>query len=85
MSPAYKEGRPLAINNTPPVPTRYGLLVSDWQKPQRLLDFKTGKELSQLQGDVGYYASFATVFDDVMYSVRRGGGSTPVVVNGKLI
>ena len=74
MNEAYRSGRPLAINNTPPVPTRNGLLVSDWQRPQRLLDFATGKELSQLPGDAGYYASFATVFDDVMYHVRRGGG-----------
>jgi glycerophosphoryl diester phosphodiesterase len=75
MHPGYQAGRPLAINNTPPVPTRHGLLVSDWQKPQRLLDYATGKELSQLPGDVGYYASFATVFDDIMYTVRRGGGN----------
>ncbi|MDP6059886.1 MAG: PQQ-binding-like beta-propeller repeat protein, partial [Pirellulaceae bacterium] len=85
MNAAYHDGRPLAINNTPPVPTRHGLLVSDWQKPQRLLDFTTGKELSQLQGDVGYYASFATVFDDVMYSVRRGGGSALRLPEGKEI
>jgi outer membrane protein assembly factor BamB len=85
MNAAYHDGRPLAINNTPPVPTRHGLLVSDWQKPQMLLDFTTGKELSQLQGDVGYYASFATVFDDVMYSVRRGGGSALRLPEGKEI
>ena len=75
MQPAYADGRPLAINNTPPVPTRFGLLVTDWQKPQYLLDYASGQRLSTLSGDTGYYASFATVFDDVMYSVRRGGGS----------
>jgi outer membrane protein assembly factor BamB len=75
LNAAYRDGRPLAINNTPPVPTEHGLLVSDWQKPQHLLDFATGKELAKLPGDVGYYASFATVFDRIMYSVRRGGGS----------
>jgi outer membrane protein assembly factor BamB len=85
MHPIYQDGRPLAINNTPPVPTRHGLLVSDWQKPQRLLDMATGNELSQLSGDVGYYASFATVFDDIMYSVRRGGGNAIQLPDGKEI
>jgi outer membrane protein assembly factor BamB len=75
MQPGYASGRPLAINNTPPLPTRFGLLVSDWQKPQYLLDYATGERLATLEGNTGYYASFATVFDDVMYSVRRGGGS----------
>jgi outer membrane protein assembly factor BamB len=74
LDAAYKEGRPLAVINTPPVPTRFGLLVSDWQKPQRLLDYSTGEQKKSLEADVGYYASFATVFDDVMYCVRRGGG-----------
>lgn len=75
MQASHANGRPLAINNTPPVPTRFGLLVTDWQKPQYLLDYATGKRLAILSGDTGYYASFATVFDDVMYSVRRGSGS----------
>ena len=83
MDPNYQKGRPLAINSTPPVPTRHGLLVSDWQKPQRLLDYTTGEQKSELAGDVGYYASFATVFDDVMYSVRRGGGSALRLPSGK--
>lgn len=83
MQPSYGAGRPLAINNTPPVPTRLGLLVTDWQKPQYLLDFASGKRLSTLSGDTGYYASFATVFDDVMYSVRRGGGSAIQLSDGK--
>ena len=85
MNRVYRDGRPLAINNTPPVPTRHGLLVADWQKPQRLMDFATGRELSQLNGDVGYYASFATVFDDVMYTVRRGGGSAVRMPEGNEI
>ena len=74
MNAAYEQGRPLAINNTPPVPTRFGLLVSDWQKPQYLLDYATGQQTQQLAADTGYYASFATVSDDLLYSVRRGGG-----------
>jgi outer membrane protein assembly factor BamB len=83
MNSAYQDGRPLAINNTPPVPTRHGLLVTDWQKPQRLLDFATGEGRAELAGDVGYYASFATVFDDRMYSVRRGGGNVLQLPDGK--
>ncbi len=85
MHPNYQDGRPLAINNTPPVPTQHGLLVSDWQKPQQLMEFATGTQLSQLAGDVGYYASFATVFDDVMYSVRRGGGNAIHLQDGREI
>jgi outer membrane protein assembly factor BamB len=83
MQSSYAAGRPLAINNTPPIPTRFGLLVTDWQKPQYLLDYSSGERLSTLQGDTGYYASFATVFDDVMYSVRRGGGSAIHLPDGK--
>lgn len=83
MQPSYAEGRPLAINNTPPIPTRFGLLVTDWQKPQYLLDYASGKRLSTLSGDTGYYASFATVFDNVMYSVRRGGGSAIRLPDGE--
>ena len=80
----YRHGRPLAINNTPPVPTRFGLLVSDWQKPQRLLDYATGESLATLAGDVGSYSAFATVFDDVMYCVRRGGGVALHLPDGKV-
>ncbi len=83
MQPSYAAGRPLAINNTPPIPTRFGLLVTDWQKPQYLLDYTSGKRRSTLTGDTGYYASFATVFDDVMYSVRRGGGSAIRLPDGE--
>jgi len=85
LNPSYENGRPLAINNTPPVPTRHGLLVSDWQKPQRLLDYATGEQKVELAGDVGYYASFATVFDDIMYSVRRGGGSALRLPSGQSV
>ena len=74
LNSSYREGRPLAIINTPPVPTRHGLLVNDWQKPLVLLDYATGQQLSRPPGNVGSYAAFATVFDDVLYSVRRGGG-----------
>ena len=83
MQSSNAEGRPLAINNTPPIPTRFGLLVTDWQKPQYLLDYASGKRVSTLSGDTGYYASFATVFDDVMYSVRRGGGSAIRLPDGE--
>ncbi|MED5447885.1 MAG: PQQ-binding-like beta-propeller repeat protein, partial [Planctomycetota bacterium] len=75
LKTSYKDGRPLAIINTPPVPTPNGLLVNDWQKPLWLLDYKTGTPIKQLAGDVGAYAAFATIFDDVLYSVRRGGGT----------
>lgn len=85
MTPDYQSGRPLAINSTPPIPTRHGLLVSDWQKPQWLLDYTTGEQISELAGNVGYYNSFATVFNDVMYSVRRGGGSAVQLANGKTL
>jgi outer membrane protein assembly factor BamB len=83
MDPDYQQGRPLAINSTPPIPTRYGLLVSNWQKPQLLLDYMTGEHKIELAGNVGYYSSFATVFDNVMYSVRRGGGSALRLPNGE--
>lgn len=73
LKEAYRLGRPLAINQTPPVPTNHGLLVSDWQAPQFLLDYETGKQLAVLNGNVGYYAAYPTVFHDVMYCARRGG------------
>lgn len=80
---SYAAGRPLAINNTPPMPTRVGLLVTDWQKPQYLLDFASGERLATLSGNTGYYASFPTVFEDVMYSVCRGGGSAVRLSDGE--
>ena len=83
LNTSYADGRPLAINNSPPIPTRFGLLVTDWQKPQSLLNYADGRRLTTLSGDTGYYASFATVFDDVMYSVRRGGGSAIHLPDGK--
>jgi outer membrane protein assembly factor BamB len=81
----YREGRPLAINQTPPVPTRHGLLVSDWQAPQYLLEWKTGEELARLDGNVGYYAAFATVFGDVMFCARRGGSLAMQTPSGKTL
>ncbi len=73
LEPDYRTGRPLAINQTPPVPTRAGLLVNDWQSPQHLLGHATGRPLARIDGNVGYYAAFASVFDGVMYAARRGG------------
>ena len=75
LNASYRDGRPLAIINTPPVPTAKGLLVNDWQKPLWLVDYTTGKTIRRLAGDVGAYAAFAPVFDAVLYSVRRGGGT----------
>ncbi len=83
LAASYEEGRPLAINNTPPVPTPHGLVVSDWRNPQFLLDYKTGTEKAVYIGDIGHYGSFATVFDNVLYSVRRGGGVAFNVLGGK--
>jgi outer membrane protein assembly factor BamB len=73
LNPDDSKGRPLAINQTPPVPTRHGLLVSDWQTPQFLLSYDTGQQLARIDGNVGYYAAFPTVFEGVMYCARRGG------------
>jgi outer membrane protein assembly factor BamB len=70
---SYRTGRPLAINQASPVPTAHGLLVSDWQTPQLLLDYATGKQLARLAGNTGIYAAFATAFDDTMYCAWRGG------------
>jgi len=83
LAASYEEGRPLAINNTPPVPTPHGLVVSDWRNPQFLLDYKTGKEKAVYIGDIGHYGSFATFFDDILYSVRRGGGVAFSMPGGK--
>jgi len=78
-------GRPLAINQAPPLPTPHGLLVSDWQKPQFLLNYATGEPLAQLDGNVGYYAAFATVFDDVMYNACRGGAVALRIPGGEVV
>jgi outer membrane protein assembly factor BamB len=81
----YRLGRPLAINQSPPMPTPHGLLVSDWQRPQFLLDYGTGEPLAQLDGNVGYYAAFATVFDDVMYTACRGGAMALKIPGGEVV
>jgi outer membrane protein assembly factor BamB len=81
----YRHGRPLAIIQSPPIPTPHGLLVSDWQKPQFLLDYHTGRQLAELDGDVGHYAAFATVFDDVMYTTCRGGAIALKIPGGDVI
>jgi outer membrane protein assembly factor BamB len=81
----YRQGRPLAINQAPPIPTRHGLLVSDWQKPQFLVDYHTGEPLAQLDGDVGYYAAFATEFDDVMYTACRGSVIALRIPGGEVV
>jgi outer membrane protein assembly factor BamB len=73
LDESYRRGRPLAINQTPPVPAAQGLLASDWQTPQLLLDYATGRQVARLAGNVGYCAAFATVFDQTMYCASRGG------------
>jgi outer membrane protein assembly factor BamB len=72
LKPDYEHGRPLAINNTPPVPTRHGLICADWRSSQHLLDFRTGENVSEIKADVGYYASFANASGDVLFAARRG-------------
>jgi outer membrane protein assembly factor BamB len=81
----YRRGRPLATNQTPPIPTPHGLLVSDWQKPQWLLDYSTGEPFAELGGDAGYYAAFATVFNGVMYTACRGGAIALKVPGGEVV
>jgi len=72
LDESYRLGRPLAVNQSPPVPTPQGILATDWQTPQILLDPATGRELARLQGNAGAYAAFTTVFDGTMYSAWRG-------------
>ena len=81
----YKRGRPLAINNTPAVPTAAGLLVSDWTRIQYLLDYTTGEQIRSLDGNVGSYAAFATVSDDRMFTVARGVGTALSLSSGETI
>ena len=81
----YRKGVPLAINQAPPVPTSMGILASDWQTPQLVIDHKTGKTLSTIDGNVGYYSAFATVFDEIMYCARRGGAAAIDLQTGKTI
>ena len=85
LKPEYTDGRPLAINQTPPIPTRFGLLVSDWQTPQFLLDYETGEEIARFEANVGYYAAFATVFDDIMYIARRYGRVALKLPSGEVV
>ena len=85
LKPAYADGRPLAINQTPPIPTKFGLLVSDWQSPQFLLNYQTGEEIRQFDIDIGYYAAFATIFDDILYIARRYGRSAIRLPLGEVV
>ena len=81
----YKDGRPLAINNTPPVPTPAGLLVSDWTRMQYLLDYATGKQIRSLDSNVGSYAAFAAASSDRMFTVARGVGASLDLATGETI
>ena len=85
LKPDYKQGRPLAINNTPAVPTSEGLLVSDWTSIQYLLDYETGKQIRSLESNVGSYAAFATASDSHMFTVARGVGASLELSSGKTI
>ncbi len=85
LQEAYRLGRPAAMIQTPPVPTKHGLLVSDWQAPQFLLNYTTGDQLARLEGNVGSYVAFATVFDDIMYCARRGGAVALKVPTGEVV
>ncbi|MDP6111483.1 MAG: PQQ-binding-like beta-propeller repeat protein [Planctomycetota bacterium] len=81
----YRRGRPLAVNQSPPIPLTDGLLVSDWQSPQFLLDYGTGKKLATLKGNIGYYDSFPCEFDGVMYCARRGGSEAIRIPSGEVV
>jgi len=83
LKPEYQLGRPLAIIQTPPAPTPLGLLVSDWQSPQFLLGATTGRQIAQIDGNVGTYVAFATAYDGVMYAARRGGAMAVQLPSGK--
>ncbi|MCP4816601.1 MAG: PQQ-binding-like beta-propeller repeat protein [Planctomycetaceae bacterium] len=85
INPDYKQGRPLAINNTPAVPTAAGLLVSDWTRIQYLLDYTNGKQIRSLDSNVGSYAAFATVSDDRMFTIARGVGASLELSSGKTV
>jgi outer membrane protein assembly factor BamB len=85
INPDYKQGRPLAINNTPAVPTASGLLVSDWTRIQHLLDYTTGEQIQSHDSNVGSYAAFATVRDDRMFTVARGVGASLDLSSGETI
>jgi outer membrane protein assembly factor BamB len=81
----YKKGRPLAINNTPAIPTPVGLLVSDWTRIQYLLDYASGKQIRSLDSNVGSYAGFATVSGDRMFTIARGVGACLQLSSGETI
>ncbi|MEZ6049316.1 MAG: PQQ-binding-like beta-propeller repeat protein, partial [Planctomycetaceae bacterium] len=85
MTRDYATGRPLGINQAPPLPTSRGLLVTDWQKPQYLIDYQTGEDQLELAGDAGYYSSFPFVANDVMYTVCRGKASALSLKDGSEI
>jgi outer membrane protein assembly factor BamB len=85
LKPDYEHGRPLAINNTPPVPTRHGLIGADWRSSQHLLDFQSGETLSEIKADVGYYASFANASGDVLFAARRGRAEANRLPGGESI
>ena len=72
LKPDYEHGRPLAINNTPPVPTPHGLICADWRSQQYLLDYRSGETLAEINADVGYYASFANTSGNILFAARRG-------------
>ena len=85
LRPDYKKGRPLAINNTPAVPTPVGLLVSDWTRIQYLLDYASGKQIRSLDSNVGSYAGFATVSGDRMFTIARGVGAALKLSSGETL
>ncbi|MBG86737.1 MAG: hypothetical protein CMO80_07540 [Verrucomicrobiales bacterium] len=83
LKPDYEHGRPLAINNTPPVPTDHGLICANWRSDHQLLDYATGRTLAEIKADVGYYASFANASDDVLFAVRRGRAASVRLPGGE--
>lgn len=85
LKPDYESGRPLAINNTAPVPTEHGLLCADWRSTQQLLDYETGETIAEFPVDVGHYAAFATVHKEVMFAVRRGRADAIRVPSGEAV
>ena len=85
LKSAYEHGRTFSMLYTPPVPTPHGLLVSDYNKPQYLLDYDSGKQLAQFDATVSPYASFPAVFDDVLYCTCRGGNIALKVPSGEVL
>jgi outer membrane protein assembly factor BamB len=68
----YRQGRPLSINYTSPVPTERGLLVSESNNAPVLLNYDTGRIL-QLEGRkaVDRYAPHVTAHGGVVYAGLR--------------